>query len=390
MDDRDSRVGYGKVGRRLPKDADLNNSMTDEVADYWLNLTKSLDMQSNDGGALPNLYVDMLNIKGTIPNAEDLEFLVDLIMNHSTKRNHSDNDTGTHKYWGMFDFEDVRKLLGDNYGYEATGVSPRYYRSAIDQQLYPLNQHVYMTIKADATVGLDGVDVLRADTAKVELSFNPNRFVHNAIERQFEPVLEFIQNRLLPCISMPYISRMDVNCDLLANAGKLTLTSNDKAHEIDKVNTTRYADENWFKLTKYDKTSERKVNSYNHGYLHADEVERITDTTGLDVARIELRLKEYGIKQVIREHEANLNAPIEKRRKTSKLLPSWLKMVYHGFDKEHPRKQMSLKRLLNQSYLGIYDLVKGLPLRSDVIDDLILHTKYSPNERIKYQYKYHR
>jgi len=375
MDSRDPRQGFGSMRRRLPTDSDLDRAMSEQVEAYWYNLSSPLKAFNPSDKVIhkPNMYADGLTLSGLLDGV-GFEALRELGERYHNRRKHEERGANYEEYWYRIPADLVREHF-NVYGYQHTGMDKRHYESPIlisdsvhtssqsetPKRRFEVTQHVYLTITRnmvkDASTG--HMRPLR----KAHINFNPNRFVSNDTLWEFEPVYVFIKDQLLPFLAKTWISRLDVNTDFLGNPDQIQLTEND-----DKRNTERLfpSHDTWYckafpdvQLVKYDKSVERLANTTNNGYMHAEELERLTELTGEKVSRIELRLKEYGLKRVINAHL--------QPRKTLWLVPKWLDIKYK-FQVDGKRKQLSIKKFLNPLYRGeLYDMMAKLPLVTDEI-----------------------
>lgn len=160
----------------------------------------------------------------------------------------------------------------------------------------------------------------------------------------------------MPRMSGTWISRLDVNCDLLVSPNAVKLRENDGKKDAERLTSTyeqfTAKDHNGVTLVKYNKTAERTKNSTNHSYLHAEELDELKRVTGEDVTRLEIRLTEYGLKKVIRSH---------REQGTLWLIPKWLDIVY-AYREDDKRKQASIKKELKNAYSNdLYALMASLP-----------------------------
>lgn len=373
----DHRQGLGRLGLRVPADMELNMVMSGKVEEYWYNLTAPLEDYPTKRGSnkvTPNFYEDMLEIAGYLTE-DDIKPLEQLCDRYGSNYTVTDNkSTGRITRRVQFKYEDVVKL-GMPTEYESLGKLPRMYDSPLKEydnegnekhRYYQIDQHVYLTFW----------NIAGRYPYKAILSYNPNRFVTEKPYCDYEPVLVFAQTYILDRFRSPWVHRLDLNCDLLVkDVDNMKLEATDgKKHkrQLWSDHDSRYCSgHNGVKLVRYNKSLERLNNSKasRHGYIHLEELHELSEVSGVEVARLELRLTEYGLKYAIKR-ELGLIAP-RKGKKPDPFLPRWLKVSYK-FSKDGKLKQHGFYQVLENRCLEAYNVLKGLPL---VTNDMITSTR---------------
>lgn len=331
--------------------------MSIDIFNYWSNLQTDVTKLNYQDSLKyqPNVFLDMIDLKGQATSDELLKFLDDIILSDSEIYIRGTNIPKPTGVIRTADWINYRNRQGEHLN---LNDYKRYYQSPILlnpeiglTRSFPVDQHIY----------------IRTDKAKnVIISLNPKRFVSDPELQPYEPLIELLTNYILPNMQNTIIKRVDINVDLQANPDNMKLYQHgrlfggtNRGHGI-----TQYMDvSTGLKLVKYDKLDERQHNSTNDAYFHAEELEQANIwNTGKGITRLELRCSDpKRIKPLLK----NANT---KKRVISKDFGIKLVTMKNG-----KRSENSWKDILNRCYDNFPEMIRNL---SFITDDIYNGTKF--------------
>lgn len=393
LKENDTRSGLGMHGMRVPSDKDMNFMMGEQTFEYWYNLDKPIEEYPTDNVKnkyRPNFYPDMLEINGYMSAADVNKIMNKIPKSFAYKEN---NRINTQSLDFKFTNEAIIKAeLGGVQEYKNLGNTSRAYESRwknydengeYKTDIYKLSQHVYLYIWTNHT--------LPEYEYRAKLSYNPNRFVLEQPYVQFEPVLYFAEHEIMPHMHLPWIHRLDLNCDLMVadNAEKLELIATDKDDNGKPIDhrdvlwsdhdSRYYKDHSGVMVVRYNKSLEKLNNkkTSQYSYINKQELIKVNKHFDSEVVRLELRLTEYGLKHALK---LSKNIRGHHKKTNNKFLPTWLKVRY-AFIKDGKRKQHGFKEILEAEGRKSPAILESLPL---VTKEMLLATQRYDNKRNGY------
>ncbi|KRL75538.1 hypothetical protein [Secundilactobacillus paracollinoides] len=265
-------------------------------------------------------------------------------------------DKMARKAWSCtFKPQNVFRLMKDA-GFDVDDA-PRFYQSPImlDKLEKPRWFHMSQSLKV-AMKPEDDTHFL------VSLTFNPCHFVADIDQRKYEPLYMFVNEMVLPLLTHVRLHRVDFNYDFLADAEQLKLFTKSTEDHEEKVRQTNDAiiveSGNRASYYLYMKSVERMHDQRGHGFLNTTEMALLHEKTGTGVSRIELRLNEAGIMDIM--HSARVPSF------DSRFFPSWLTFDYRFMHNGHTQHR-SMRLLLGRVHDQCFKILKRQPFITDEI-----------------------
>ncbi|KRM74410.1 hypothetical protein [Secundilactobacillus collinoides] len=340
----------------------LDMTISRQVAVYWQELLATY-RRGISKTFVPTVFNDRIELQG------DLELihvpqLVGLIEAFGSDVYETSmvpgGDQMARKVWScLFKPQNVFGLM-KSAGYDVDDA-PRFYQSPnmLDSLEKPRWFHMLQELYIEARPKDD-------QHYLVTLAFNPCHFVADIDQRKYEPLYMFVNEMVLPLLTGVRLHRVDFNYDFLANPEQLSVsTKNEDVHKETIRNThdaivveagTRAA------YYLYMKSVETMHDQWGHGYLNTAEMALLHEKTGTALSRIELRLNEAGIMDIM--HSARVPSF------DSRFFPSWLTFDYRFMHNGHTQHR-SMRLLLGRVHDQSFKILKRQPF---VTDELLRNT----------------
>ncbi len=336
----------------------LDMTISRQVAVYWQELLATY-RRGISKTFVPTVFNDVIELQGDLELIHVTQ-LVGLIkafgIDVSESADVPDGDRMARKTWScLFKPQNVVSLM-KTAGYDVDDA-PRFYQSPnmLDDLEKPRWFHMLQELYVDLKPEND-------QQYLVTLAFNPCHFVADIDQRKYEPLYMFVNEMILPLLSNVRLHRVDFNYDFLANADQLSVSTK---NEDDHDETIRHTHEaivveagNRASYYLYMKSVETMHNQLGHGYLNTAELALLHEKTGTALSRIELRLNEAGIMDIM--HSARVPSF------DSRFFPSWLTFDYRFMHNGHFQHR-SMRLLLGRVHDQSFKILKRQPFVTDEI-----------------------